>query len=173
MPAKPSVIPGTIFDFTLRIDVQEWALFVVAGIESRIEITFRHLGHVVFVQEFTLIALFAQATKPMFAYNSAIATYVSEGTGQTVHTFGSIVPVEKLTNRSRWLWRQCLYLRFIEIYVCWHKHNPEHLLSMPGNGNGNAPNCSFKSLSILNSMWSTLAIIKSMFSLKFIPTHTW
>lgn len=39
--------------------------------------------------------------------------------------------------------------------------NP-HLLSMPANGSGNDPYCSFKSRSILNSMCSTFAIIKSI-----------
>lgn len=37
-----------------------------------------------------------------------------------------------------------------------------YLLSMPGNGNGNDPYCSLRSRSILNSICSTFAMIKSM-----------
>lgn len=40
-----------------------------------------------------------------------------------------------------------------------------YLLSMPVNGSGKDPYCSFKSLSILNSMCSTFAIKKSIFLL--------
>jgi hypothetical protein len=32
MPAESSIIPRTVFHFTLRIDVEKWALFVVTGI---------------------------------------------------------------------------------------------------------------------------------------------
>lgn len=34
MPTKAAIIPWAIFDFTFRIDVQEWAFFVMACVES-------------------------------------------------------------------------------------------------------------------------------------------
>lgn len=42
-----------------------------------------------------------------------------------------------------------------------------YLLSMPVNGSGSEPYCSFRSLSILNSMCSTFAIRKSIISIWF------
>lgn len=57
--AETPIVPGTIFYLTFRIDVQEGTLLVVARIEAGVEVTFGHLGHVVLVQEFTLVTLFA------------------------------------------------------------------------------------------------------------------
>lgn len=47
-----------------------------------------------------------------------------------------------------------------------------NLLSMPVNGNGSDPYCSFKSRSILNSMCSTFAMIKSIILPQNIYTYT-
>lgn len=49
MPTETSIIPRTIFDLALGIDVKERAFFVVACIKSRIEITLGHFGHIVLV----------------------------------------------------------------------------------------------------------------------------
>lgn len=56
MPAEAAIIPRTILDLTFGIDVQEGALFFVAGVETRVEITFRHLRHVVFVEKLAAVA---------------------------------------------------------------------------------------------------------------------
>lgn len=60
MFAEASVIPGTVFDLRLRVDVQEGAFFVTAFPKFGVEVTLRHLGHVILVQELTLVSLFAQ-----------------------------------------------------------------------------------------------------------------
>lgn len=98
MTTEAPVIPGTVFDFALRIDVQKWALFVVARIESRIEIAFGHLRHIVFVQEFTLIALFAQAAQPMFAHDCPVAANVPKRTRGALLTLRTVGAVEELAH---------------------------------------------------------------------------
>lgn len=65
--AEASVVPRTILDLALGVYVQERALLLVAGVEARVEITFRHLRHVVFVQKLAAVALFAQRSQPMLA----------------------------------------------------------------------------------------------------------
>ena len=62
VPTKAPVVPGTIFYLTFGIYVKEWALFVVAGVETGIKVTLGHFRHVVFVQEFTLVTFLTQAT---------------------------------------------------------------------------------------------------------------
>lgn len=69
MSAETSVVPGTVFDFALRIDVEKCALLLMACIEARVEVAFRHFGHVIFVQKLTTIAFFAQSSQPMLADN--------------------------------------------------------------------------------------------------------
>lgn len=98
MPTESPVVPRTILDFALWIDVQEGTLFVVASIEPRIEVAFGHLGHVVFVQEFALVPFLAEATKPMFANDCAIASDVSKRTGSALFTLQTVGAVEKLAN---------------------------------------------------------------------------
>lgn len=80
MAAEPSVIPWAILNFTLRVNMKEWAFFIVTSIESGIEITFRHLGHVIFVEEFTLVAFLTETSQPMFANDRTISSDVSVGT---------------------------------------------------------------------------------------------
>lgn len=85
--AETTVVPGTVLDLALRIDVKKGAFLVVARIESRVEVTLGHLGHVVLVQELALVTLLAEAAQPMFADDGAIATYVPEGTGGALLAF--------------------------------------------------------------------------------------
>lgn len=59
MPTETAIVPRTIFYLALRVDVQKWAFFVVARIEARIEVALGHFRHVVLVQKFALVALFA------------------------------------------------------------------------------------------------------------------
>uniref|UniRef100_A0A0K8RAD2 Putative polyadenylation factor i complex subunit yth1 cpsf subunit n=1 Tax=Ixodes ricinus TaxID=34613 RepID=A0A0K8RAD2_IXORI len=40
VPAEPAIVPRTIFDLCLGINVEEWAIFVAARVEARIEVTF-------------------------------------------------------------------------------------------------------------------------------------
>ena len=47
--AEASVVPGTVSDLGLGVDVEEWTLLVVAGVEPGVEVALRHLTHVVFV----------------------------------------------------------------------------------------------------------------------------
>lgn len=78
---KATIIPRTIFDFTLGIDVKEGTFLFVAGVEARIEIAFGHFRHVVFVEEFTAVAFLAKSSKPMLAHNRFLFSLdVAEGT---------------------------------------------------------------------------------------------
>ena len=55
MSAEPAVIPGTVSHLGLGVDVEEGTLFVVTSVESRVEITFWHLAHIVLVKKLALI----------------------------------------------------------------------------------------------------------------------
>lgn len=79
VPAESAVVPRTIFDLALGVDVQEGALFVVARVEARVKVAFGHFCHVEFVQELALVAFFAEAPEPMFANNRPISADVTEG----------------------------------------------------------------------------------------------
>ena len=52
----------------------------MTGVEARIEIAFRHFGHIILVQKFALISLLAQSTQPMLAHYCLIAPNVTKGT---------------------------------------------------------------------------------------------
>lgn len=62
MFTEASVIPGTVFDLRFRVDVQEWTFFVTAFPKFGVEVTLRHLGHVVLMQKLALVSLFAQSS---------------------------------------------------------------------------------------------------------------
>lgn len=98
VPAKTAIVPRTVLDLALRIDVQERTLLVVARIEARVKIALGHLGHVVLVQELALVTLFAEATQPMLAHDGAVAADVPERTGVALFTLEAVASVEELTN---------------------------------------------------------------------------
>ena len=58
VPTKPAVIPRTVFYLGFWVYVKEGTLFVMTGVEARVEITFGHLAHVILVKKLTLISLF-------------------------------------------------------------------------------------------------------------------
>lgn len=78
VPAKSSVVPRAIFDLGFGIDVKKRAFFVAARIEPRIEVALGHFGHVVFVQEFALVALLAQPAQPVLANDRPVPLDVPE-----------------------------------------------------------------------------------------------
>lgn len=84
VPTKSPFVPGTILDFTLRINVAKWTFFIAASIVFGEEITLGHFGQVIFVQEFTLVALFTETSQPVFAHNSFLAKNVTAGTLRSV-----------------------------------------------------------------------------------------
>jgi len=97
--AESTVIPRTVFYFRLWVDVKEWTLFIVTGVESGVEVAFRHFGHVILVQKLALITLFAEAAQPVFANNSFVAADVSKWTGRGLDTLRSYVKVANSCSR--------------------------------------------------------------------------
>ena len=87
--AEPTVIPGTVSDLGFRVDVEEWTLLVVAGVEPGVEVALRHLTHVVLVQELALVSLLTQPPEPVLAHDGLVPPDVSEGTGGASLTSGA------------------------------------------------------------------------------------
>ena len=75
MPTKTSVVPWTVFDLGLSIQVKKFAFFIATLAVFRIEITFRHFTHVIFVQKFTFIAFLTETTQPMFAHDRLVTLF--------------------------------------------------------------------------------------------------
>lgn len=67
--------------------------------ELGVEVALRHLGHVIFVQELTLVPFLAQSSQPVFAHNCLLTTDVAEW---------AHAPCQKSEERYRlrWKWTQ-------------------------------------------------------------------
>lgn len=98
MAAEATVVPWTVLDLALRIDVQERTLLVVAGIEARIEVALGHLLHVEFMEKLTLVALLAEAAQPVLADDGAIAPDVPERTHDAIGALRAVLRVQELAD---------------------------------------------------------------------------
>ena len=87
--AEASVVPGTVAHLGFRINVEEWTLLVVTGVEPGVEVALRHLTHVVFVEELALVSLLTQPPEPVFADDGFVPPDVPEGTGGSSLTGGA------------------------------------------------------------------------------------
>jgi hypothetical protein len=67
MSTEASVVPRAILNLAFRVNVEESALFLVAGVESGIEVALRHFRHVVFVKKLAAVSLLAESSQPMLA----------------------------------------------------------------------------------------------------------
>ena len=88
VPAESPVVPGTVPHFGLRVDVQEGALLVVAGVEPGVEVALRHLAHVVLVEELAVVALLAESPQPVLADDGLVAADVSKRAARPAGTRG-------------------------------------------------------------------------------------
>lgn len=78
--AEASVIPGTVFDLGLWINVQEWTFLVATLTELGVEVAFWHLGHVVFMEKLALVSLLTQSSEPVLTHHRLLSTDVTERT---------------------------------------------------------------------------------------------
>lgn len=101
VPTEASIVPGTVLDLRLRIDVQVLAVLVRARLELRVEVALGHLAHVVLVQELAQVALLAEAAQPVLADHRSVGFDVSVRTGRS--TFADAFQVEHADCRSRFV----------------------------------------------------------------------
>jgi len=83
MATEATVIPGAVTDLGFWVNVEEGALFVMAGIESGVEIALGHLAHVVLVQELALVPLLAEPPQPVLAHDGLVPPNMTKGTGSS------------------------------------------------------------------------------------------
>lgn len=88
MLTEAAVIPRAVLDLGFRVDVQEGALLIAAFPELGVKVALRHLGHVIFMQELTLVPFLAQSSQPVFAHNCLLTTDVAEWTHAPFATGG-------------------------------------------------------------------------------------
>lgn len=110
--AEASIIPGAVFDFGFGINVQERAFLVATlacegqhghktvkectpGIRHHreksvnprtklgVEVTFRHLGHVVLMEKLALVSLLTQSSEPVLTHHRLLSTDVPVRTHPT------------------------------------------------------------------------------------------
>jgi hypothetical protein len=159
---KSSIVPRAILDLALGIDVEESALFLVAGVEAGVEIAFGHLRHVVLVEEFAAIAFLAQRAKPMLAHDRLLLRLdVTEGTKLLVALSCRSEKTISSKNVNKNSENFSPELKKLQ--------TAESDLSMPAKGRGSAPICSLSSCSILKKELSVFAIIKSISNCTLFP----
>lgn len=107
MFAEASVIPRTVFNFGLWIDVEEWTFLVAtltyntdristvqtqSGLKGTyknkqtkfgVEVAFRHLGHVIFMEKLALVSLFAESSEPVLTHHRLLPTDVAKWAHRT------------------------------------------------------------------------------------------
>ena len=78
---EPSVVPCTVLHSQrVCIDVQVLTVPVVALPKLLKEVTNRHFGHVVLVQELALVPLLAQMSEPVLADDCTLSSHVTKWT---------------------------------------------------------------------------------------------
>lgn len=75
--AETTIVPGAIFDLRFRVNMKKCTFFVGTSLESRVEETFGHFGHVVHVEKLAHVSLFTKPSQPVFTDHSSIAFNMS------------------------------------------------------------------------------------------------